>query len=194
MSARNQIKKNQFVLTTDEFRAVLDGRKTQHHILVDDTVADDNGYTQVDYANMYEWSIRNCVGLIKDGEFCVELDNDPMTSNYINFNCSLGCVGNLLSISGLELEITYLSIKRMQSTTIADAEELGLSICGFEPMIGNGGTILYKNYLDVKAGCWDARASYETYCISKYGQDVWDSNAWVWLIDFKVVGGQPCEQ
>lgn len=81
--------------------------------------------------------------------------------------------------------ITGIRYERLQNISEADAIAEGVECIGHEPMIGFGGTDLYKDYSKAKWGCWTAKDSFKSLVIATHGLGFWEKNHWVWVISFK---------
>ena len=83
----------------------------------------------------------------------------------------------------LLLEITAVRPERLQDLSEEDAIAEGV-----ESIEGIKGPI-YFNYLTMEFGFKSAKISFESLWVSLYGSESWESNPWVWVIDYKVVEG-----
>ncbi|MFK2871884.1 hypothetical protein IR203_24870, partial [Salmonella enterica subsp. enterica serovar Weltevreden] len=70
--------------------------------------------------------------------------------------------------SRITLEITDVRVERLNSITESDAEAEGVTDTGFGVLLVDGFRYLWK---------------------SIYGDDSWQANPWVWVIEFKRVEG-----
>lgn len=83
------------------------------------------------------------------------------------------------------LKVTDIKVERVQDISEADCIAEGVESIGYEPSIGHGGTILYKNYEDDKKGCWNALESFKSLWFSINGKESWNANPFVWCISFE---------
>ena len=70
--------------------------------------------------------------------------------------------------SRITLEITDVRVERLNAITESDAEAEGITYTGFGDLLDDGYRYLWK---------------------SIYGDDSWQVNPWVWVIEFKRIGG-----
>lgn len=70
--------------------------------------------------------------------------------------------------SRITLEITDVRVERLNAITESDAEAEGITYTGFGDLLVDGYRYLWK---------------------SIYGDDSWQANPWVWVIEFKRIGG-----
>ncbi|AUV26701.1 morphogenetic protein [Citrobacter sp. RHBSTW-00678] len=70
--------------------------------------------------------------------------------------------------SRITLEITDVRVERLNAITESDAEAEGITYTGFGDLLVDGYRYLWK---------------------SIYGDDSWQVNPWVWVIEFKRIGG-----
>lgn len=70
--------------------------------------------------------------------------------------------------SRITLEITDVRVERLNAITESDAEAEGITDTGFGDLLVDGYRYLWK---------------------SIYGDDSWQVNPWVWVIEFKRIGG-----
>lgn len=94
-------------------------------------------------------------------------------------------IGDILKHEGISLKIVGIRFQRLHDISEADAISEGVEVIGFEGLIGFGGTMLYKDYLNTGHGCWSAKDSFRTRWQARYGIKSWDSNKWVWVIEFE---------
>ncbi|WP_250451153.1 hypothetical protein [Caballeronia sp. ATUFL_M2_KS44] len=85
--------------------------------------------------------------------------------------------------SRVTLEVTGVRVERLQDISPEDciAEGIEFSRASFMPhgfrLYGEPGNTF----------CTDPIASYRSLCESINGDGAWDSNAWVWVVEFKVI-------
>ena len=83
--------------------------------------------------------------------------------------------------------VTGIRYQRLQNISEVEARAEGVECVGFEPMIGFGGTELYKDYLHDGWGCWTAKESFESLVTLIHGDKFWSKNDWVWVIEFELL-------
>lgn len=86
--------------------------------------------------------------------------------------------------SRISLEITDIKVERLQDISEDDAEKEGVEYDqGWEGDPGYG----YLNYLseDISFDFLTAKESFRSLWKSVYGQESWNLNPWVWVIEFK---------
>jgi hypothetical protein len=84
------------------------------------------------------------------------------------------------------LQVTDVRVERLMDISIADAKAEGVEII-------TGGTFPYRHYGSSTASCSNAIASFESLWREINGDESWDTNPWVWAINFKVLSttGKP---
>jgi hypothetical protein len=82
--------------------------------------------------------------------------------------------------SRIDLEIIGIRVERLQDISEADAIAEGIIRHG---VCSNTG--LFHNYIDSSTGFIDPRDSYQSLWQSINGQESWEANPWVWVIEFK---------
>lgn len=78
------------------------------------------------------------------------------------------------------LEITKIKIERLQNINESDADKEGVEF-GRQTVVCMG----FKNYLSNEFGLGASTASFKTLWQSINGEQSWESNPWVWVIEFK---------
>jgi hypothetical protein len=84
------------------------------------------------------------------------------------------------------LQVTDVRVERLHDISDADAIAEGVEMI-------KGGAFPYKHYGSSNAGCSNAIASFESLWREINGDESWDTNPWVWAINFKVLSttGKP---
>ena len=82
--------------------------------------------------------------------------------------------------SRILLEITDVRVERLNSISQEDAQAEGLELTGWRPTYSDpdsGGEVMtpYDNFAEL--------------CSSIYGDESWQANPWVWVIEFKRIEG-----
>jgi hypothetical protein len=77
------------------------------------------------------------------------------------------------------LQITSIKVERLQDISEDDAIAEGID--GAEDRMG------YKDYLDQNSATFHPKLSFESLWESINGAESWDSNPWVWVIEFKQI-------
>jgi hypothetical protein len=82
--------------------------------------------------------------------------------------------------------VTDVRVGRLQDISEEDAKAEGVEII-------TGGAFPYKHYGSSTASCANAIASFESLWREINGDESWDTNPWVWAINFKVLSttGKP---
>lgn len=94
-------------------------------------------------------------------------------------------VGKIVSIDGqAQVKVTGIRYQRIQDISEDDARAEGVQLVGHESMMGMGGTDLFEDYSKAGWGCWTAKESFKSLVVACHGQNAWDKNDWVWVIDF----------
>ncbi len=88
--------------------------------------------------------------------------------------------------SRITLEITGIGCERLQDISDEDAIAEGIM-----PLLHEDGNTYYANYGKEDIGTFlTPRESFRTLFTSINGQESWDLNPWVWVIEFKIL--EPC--
>ncbi|ASD97624.1 TPA: morphogenetic protein [Salmonella enterica subsp. enterica serovar Potsdam] len=202
------------IFNSEMVRAILDGRKTQTRRIMKNQPAGDRPDSPALIRNVgggFQWyghygesSIFNCpLGSIGDRiwvretyqgplfdyeqmesyledsskfekpEFCKYAADGKPAPEYYDADDNLHC-GWRPSIhmprwaSRILLEITDVRVERLNAITESDAEAEGITDTGFGDLLVDGYRYRWK---------------------SIYGDDSWQVNPWVWVIEFKRIGG-----
>lgn len=86
--------------------------------------------------------------------------------------------------SRITLEITGVRVERLQDISEADALAEGIE---HDQDISRGNIIGWRDYLDRGGKCGTAKGSYQSLWAAINGQSSWDTNPWVWVVEFKPV-------
>ena len=91
--------------------------------------------------------------------------------------------------SRITLEVTAVRVERLQDISEADAIAEGIE----ERRVSENDS-RWVNYASPNEGhaygtCGDPRASYYTLWESLHGPDSWDTNPWLWVVEFKRIHG-----
>lgn len=95
-------------------------------------------------------------------------------------------IGKIVSLDDhTQVKVTGIRYQRIQDISEADARAEGMQLVGRESMMSMGGTDLFEDYSKAGWGCWTAKESFKSLVVACHGQNAWDKNDWVWVIDFK---------
>lgn len=208
------MKARPILLSTPMVQALLDGRKTQTRRIVRTAkgrteqgviVTDDKGrpmtylvcntepldnitsfcpYGQIGDLLWIRETLNNaCDG---SGDFSYKADGKPLeypAEVWAEHNWGKPVIPSIFMpkwASRLTLEITNIKVEKLQDISADDARAEGIEYYPNEPQIRR-----YKHYV-TGYRCADAVFSYHTlwHKINKRGS--WESNPWVWVIEFKV--------
>lgn len=199
----DQTKERPIILNADEVNAVLAGDKTQHRILsdkrIEDLSEDDIDYLMFDGEGnrkvyVYEcplgkvsdqlwvqedWATHSCFDdyLLEDLQEVNSIHYwakgaDIKTGKHRSAESMSRCASRLL------LEITDIRIERVQDTSHEDAVAEGVAHFDIEARLRDQALsvaqIVFSRHWDIK--------HQEHHCD-------WEGNPWVWVIEFKKVGG-----
>lgn len=193
------------LFSTPMVQAILDGRKTQTRRIVkpQPIIDNDSGYVfSGDHKHQFKndsthtpWEqrfIEVCpYGSVGDVLWVRETWNQDGNEFFYKADCDINVVGWKPSIHmpkkacRIFLEITKIRLERLHHIRENDSISEGVRCTGFEPTVGHGGTSLYLDYLNQKQAFWSARESFTSLWKSINGEESWESNPWVWVIEFK---------
>ncbi|AAZ18340.1 hypothetical protein Psyc_0477 [Psychrobacter arcticus 273-4] len=169
MSIKN-IEKQPVILNAQEVRAILHGGKTQHRSVIIPKV-EGVGLRFIDYGKGWK---------------AYETDDSDTTlpSDDLLVKCPYGAVGDILNLQGassgrmirLGLKITAIRIEQLQDISHKDAVAEGVNHFDIEAPLRDQplsvAQIVFSSH-------WDAK---------QLDDDTgWDSNPWVWVIEFEEV-------
>ena len=90
-------------------------------------------------------------------------------------------------IARIFLKVTNVRVERLQDISEEDAIAEGVLKDVKIPVADFKTEIIYRDYTGNTAGCLDARSSFMTLWKSVYGKESWNSNPWIWVIEFEKV-------
>lgn len=193
-------------------RAILDGRKTQTRRIMENQPAGDSPDTPALIRNVdggFQWyghygesSIFNCpFGAVGDRLWVRETFRlfDSSVECSCEDHCSCSCYHGkpLYRANGddtecrwtpsihmprwasrITLEITAVRVERLNDISQEDAQAEGMELTGWRP-----------TYADPDSGgeVWTPYDNFAQLWESIYGEENWQANPWVWVIEFKVV-------
>lgn len=85
------------------------------------------------------------------------------------------------------LQITNIRLERLQDINEDDAIMEGVLKDIELPMPNFKKELFYRDYTKETSGCSDAKSSFMTLWKSINGKESWDSNPWVWVIEFEKI-------
>lgn len=197
------------IFNTEMIRAILDGRKTQTRRIIKSAPTTHN---------FHGW-IMSSTCAKDEGKACWAIGNSPFLKDPIRLKCPFGQPGDRLYVreqfsrlesfgffdsavpyevpdfwywadgepewgnwtrpqsgavmprnaSRISLEVTGVRVERLQDISGEDARSEGF-ICADSPAMGD---------IDEFSHIWK----------STYGEDSWQANPWVWVIEFKQIQG-----
>lgn len=202
------MKERGMIFNGEMVRAILDGRKTQTRRIIKNQPAGDYPDTPALirsvgggfqwYGHYGESSIFNCpFGSVGD-RIWVRETFSPVPDHEEPAGCSAilyaadgnGPYGKWVPsihmprwASRLTLEITGVRVERLNSISQEDAQAEGMELTGWRP-----------TYSDPDSGgeVWTPYDNFAQLWESIYGEESWQANPWVWVIEFKVAspGGE----
>ncbi|WP_337154566.1 ASCH domain-containing protein [Proteus terrae] len=163
---KDRIKFNNVMLT-----AVMDGRKTQTRRPIDPQ------------PKLNEEHLKQ-MGAIAEGFTLAQVVNSAWQAGFIDVDCPYGDSGDIINFADKDgnikgkIEITDVWVQQVQEISQDDAHAEGFELTGWIPTYGDpdSGGETFTPY-DKFADAW----------IGIYGEDSWNNNEWVWVIEFKKV-------
>lgn len=151
--------------------AVMDGRKTQTRRPIEPQ------------PKVTEEELRK-LGAWQDGYTLSEQVCAAWRHGFVDVDCPYGEIGDIINVADRDgnikgkIEVTDVWIQQIQEVSQEDAHAEGFELTGWIPTYSDpdsGGETFtpYDNF----AQTW----------IDIYGEDGWNNNPWVWVIEFKKV-------
>ncbi|HGN1021069.1 TPA: ASCH domain-containing protein [Proteus mirabilis] len=163
---KDRIKFNDVML-----KAVIDGRKTQTRRPIEPQPK----VTEDGLRYLSAW---------QDGYTLSEQVCAAWRHGFVDVDCPYGEIGDIINIANKDgnikgkIEITDIWVQQVQEISQDDAHAEGFELTGWIPTYGDpdSGGETFTPY-DKFADAW----------IGIYGEDSWNNNEWVWVIEFKKV-------
>jgi hypothetical protein len=189
------------LFSTPMVQAIMEGRKTQtRRIVKDSMLQENNGKYDEEFLLL---TVKKCpYGEVGDVLWVRETFNSDygfkdMEGNVVPpgilYKAKVSSLPNGLkwkpsifmpkSIARIWLQITSIKVERLKDISEEDAKAEGVE------KIADYGTTGYKLYTEPEASYSDidAKHSFESLWESINGRESWDSNPWVWVIEFKQI-------
>jgi len=169
--------------------AILDGRKTQTRRPIKpqpfEVFVPEEGFVQCDGEGVV-WGRQR----VQKGYDSYDVDVFPFPIMTSPAKCPYGKPGTIFEVEGVDYEITNVRVERVQEITPSDCEAEGITgKTSASPVRGqpyeqyyNGDGLVYAEPYLAFHSLWD----------TIYGETFpWDSNPWVWVIEFQIL---PCAE
>ena len=93
------------------------------------------------------------------------------------------------AIARIWLQVDDVKIERLHQITTVQAVKEGIERRWFKEINKNNGGFLYRDYSEQNSNFWveNPTCSIKTLWDLINGQETWDKNVWVWVINFKIL-------